>query len=237
MTHIVQRMHSWRRVPPVVAAILIINLNSAAAQQPADPSRPATPKIYAPGDVQTENSRVYIRVDKSGLGHLHGVVGVLKQGHVSLGATANAGVLEFDLASFVADVPYARKYLGVEGEVSASTQREVTENMLGPDVLNVKRYPAAQCRLDSILPASHAGPHGLTAYVVTGQFTLHDVTRPVKFEVEAEDHGPWIQLRGSFAFKQSSFGIKPMSKAFGMIAVADELTVVGDILIAAPPKP
>lgn len=187
--------------------------------------------------MQTENSRIYIRVDKSGLGHVHGVAGVLKQGHVSLGAAANAGELQFDLTSFLADVPYARKYLGVEGDVSESTQREVTENMLGPDVLDVKRFPTALCRIDSILPAAHPGPHGLTAYVVTGQFTLHDITHPLKFEVETENRGAWIRVLGSFKFKQSSYGIKPVSKAFGMVAVADELTVVGDVLIAATPNP
>lgn len=202
---------------------------SAASAQTAN-----TPQV--PGDVQIESSRVYIHVDKTGLGHEHGVVGMLKEGHIELGVDANAGWLVFDMPTFVADVPYARKYVGVAGETSASTQREVTQNMLGPDVLDVKKYPTAVFKVSSTVKAAEPSRSGLPVYQFVGQLTLHGVVRPVTFAAEVETRGRLHRIRGQFVMRQSQFGIPPLRKALGAIGVADDLVVHGDVLVVAAAK-
>jgi polyisoprenoid-binding protein YceI len=68
----------------------------------------------------------------------------------------------------------------------------------------------------------------LRGYQLEGQFTLHGVTRPLKVKAEAASAEGLVHLRCSFAVLQSQFGITPFSKAFGMVGVADRLTIYGD---------
>src|SRR5262245_19710066 len=72
-----------------------------------------TQTVYEPGDVYLPGSHVYVFVGKTGLGHEHGVVGRIKQGRISLNTTRDAGGLEFEMASFSADSPDARKFVGL----------------------------------------------------------------------------------------------------------------------------
>src|SRR5579859_6733718 len=55
-----------------------------------------------PGSVDLARSRVYVYVDKTGLGHEHGVEGKIKSGAIRLGARADAGSIDFDMTSFAA---------------------------------------------------------------------------------------------------------------------------------------
>ncbi len=176
---------------------------AGAAEVPAKP--------LAAGDVHVANSRVYIRVEKTGLGHVHGVVGMLSSGHIALDADQNAGQLVFDTTSFLADVAYARKYLGVEGETAADTQREVTANMLGPDVLDVKKFPTATFDVGSTRKTTQPSRQGLPVYEFVGEFTLHGVKRPLRFQAEVENRGEFLRIRGQFPLRQSEYGIKPLS--------------------------
>lgn len=102
-------------------------------------------------DVDLVTSRVYVLVDKTGLGHEHAVIGRLRSGHVHVGAAAQAGTLVFDMRSFQADTTPARKDLGLPGETDPDTQRQVNENMLGPAVLHVARHPTATLTIESAL--------------------------------------------------------------------------------------
>ena len=40
-------------------------------------------------------------------------------------------------------------------------------------------------------------------------------------------------MRGSFRIKQTDYGIRPYSKAFGAVSVADELRIFGEIWLGA----
>src|SRR4029078_9796145 len=73
---------------------------------------------------------------------------------------------------------------------------------------------------------------GKTKYKLTGDFSLHGISRPIQLVAESEEQNGWIRLRGSFYLIQSQFGITPFTKAFGAIGVADRLSVWGDIWIA-----
>ena len=190
------------------------------------------PKSFVAGDVYLPSSRVYALVGKTGLGHEHGVIGALSTGRLVLGASQDAGELVFDMTSFRADTDAARRFVRLEGATSESTQRQVTENMLGSAVLDVGRHPTARYRIDSALKMDAGAPEGVRRYRLEGQLILHNVSRPLTIVAEVEPKNGWNRVRGSFRLKQSDFGIKPFTKAFGAVGVADEMTVWGELWVA-----
>lgn len=191
----------------------------------------------APGAVDLASSRVYVFVAKARLGHDHAVMGSLRAGQVQLGAAEQAGQIVFDMQSFRADTPEARKTLGLDGETDESTRRQVDDNMLGPAVLDAANHPTATFDIRSALPAAQPAAPGKTAYDLVGSFTLHGVTQPLTVRAEAETIGPIVRLWGGFAIRQTDFRIKPFSKLGGIVGVADELKIYGDIRVATGARP
>lgn len=196
--------------------------SAAAAQPAAAPQGPA---------VNLKTSRVYVRVEKTGLGHVHGVVGNLKSGALTLGARSGAGQVVFDMTSFVADTDEARKYVGLEGQTDAGTQKKVNDNMLGASVLDVKAHPTATFDVDSALETGKRTTAGNPLYELKGRFTLHGTTPPLVVTAEAAPAAKGVRLRGKFKVLQTQFGITPYTAALGAVGVADELTIWGDLEI------
>jgi polyisoprenoid-binding protein YceI len=178
-----------------------------------------------------KSSRVYVLVDKTGFGHAHGVVGSLKSGSVTLGANAEAGQIVFDMETFVADTDEARKYVGLEGQTDAGTQKKVNENMLGQAVLDVNNFPTATFDIDSALKIDKKSAAGNPVYALKGQFTLHGAKRPLSIAAELITKGKSTRLRGKFKVQQTKYGMKPYTAALGTVGVADELTIWGDIYL------
>ncbi len=214
--------------PLSLFVLIAIVFAEIAASQDSASQKPT----FEPGDVQTQVSRVYVFVDKTGFGHQHGVEANLLASRLILGAEENAGTLVFDMTSFKADTARARQYVGLSGTTDESTKKQVTDNMLGSSVLNAKRFPTASFEVTSARPTGQTGSQGLPTYELTGQFTLHGVTRPLRILANVEQARGWLHLRGAFAIKQSDYGITPFSKAFGAIGVANELKIYGDLFIA-----
>lgn len=215
-----------RTILAVLAVALTTLLVTAGRAQP-----PA-----APVAVDVATSRVWTFVDKAGLvGHVHAVEGRLASGWIALGARERAGALEFDMRSFRADTPDARRALRLDGQIDASTQQQTNANMLGPEVLDVARHPTAGFEIQSALPAP-GRPGGPPAYDLVGTFTLKGVGRPLTVRAELEDRGSAFLLRGVFPIRQTAFGMKPYAKFGGVVGVADDLRIHGDVLIpkAAP---
>lgn len=217
----------------LVQAALLVGLLSvhplSLAQEAATATSPSKPK---PGEVETEHSRVYVFVDKTGLGHQHGVEARLVSGTLALGTTENAGRLVFDMKSFDADTDQARKYVGLSGSTDPGTRSAVNANMRGSAILDVTRYPTAAFDITSAAATGQQGPKGLPIYSLQGQFTLHGKTRPLAVNVEVEQVRGWLHVRGNFVIRQTDFGITPYSKAFGAIGVADPLRIFGDLFVA-----
>jgi polyisoprenoid-binding protein YceI len=187
-------------------------------------------------EVDTKASHVYVRVDPDGRGHAHGIVGQLTSGAITLGAKEKAGELVFDLTSFTADEPEARKYVGVEGKMSDSDRRSVTRTMLGSQVLDARQYPKATYTITTATPLDGqvAGQPG--RYRFEGRLNLHGSEQPVGFEAKAETSKPGgaLRLRGEFSLLQSDYHIKPYSAFFGRLKVKDELAIQGDLLLLLP---
>ncbi len=187
------------------------------------------------GDVELDTSRVYVRVGKVGLGHVHGASCKLKSGTLHLSqpdATGSYGKLVFDMTSFEADSDASRKYVGLEGTTDEATRKQVNENLLGKEVLDVEKYPTATFEAKRITKLDRLSKRGLPAYKFEGDFTLHGTTKPLEFAADVEVIKGWNHLRGGFAILQSDYGIKPYSKMLGAVGVADRLLIYGDLIVA-----
>ena len=210
-----------------IAMVLPLHVVAQDVAQPA-----AATTVYEPGDAFLPGCRVYAFVGKTGLGHEHGVVGQLQSGRLHLDAAQDAGQLVFDMRSFTADTDVARQYVGLSGATPADTRQEVRTNMLGTAVLDAARYPTAAFVVRTVAKLPQPSSKGLAQYQLDGDFTLHGVTRPIKVVAEAEEQKGWLHLRGGFTMLQTQFGITPFTKAFGVVGVADELKVYGDLWFA-----
>lgn len=189
----------------------------------------------SPGSIDVERSRVYVFVRKSGLGHEHAVEGRVKSGTIHLGQAKKSGALEFDMTSFDADTEAARKYLSLKGTTSDSVRQKVNDNMLGGSVLDVERFPTATFAIES---AQQVATKGKTPrYQLKGKFTLHGQTREVTITADTTSQAgdKVIRLQGQFDILQTEFGITPYKAALGAVGVADQLTIYGDLWIAAEP--
>jgi polyisoprenoid-binding protein YceI len=192
-------------------------------------------EVEEPGTyrVDAETSRIYVKVGSATrLGHPHGVEGRLKTGKIQLGS---GGELVFDMSSFKADTAEARKKVGLEGKkVSESDARKTNANMLAADVLDVEKFPTATYKIVAIKPVEeqNAGAPGL--YEVEGRFTLHGAEKPlkVKAKLERTDREGVLKLSGSFAIKQTDYGITPYSAVGGLVKVADALEITGELLLS-----
>jgi hypothetical protein len=189
--------------------------------------------VILPGQIDFRSSRVFMLVGKTGLGHEHGVEGCLKSGFLKLGAAADAGQIVFDMTTFQADTPVARRYVALAGMTDVDTQRQVNANMLGAEVLNVKRFPTATFKVNSSLPLRVQQPNAPPQYQLDGEFTLHGTTRKLSLVASATPTEGFLRIRGNFSILQSDYGIIPYSKVFGAVGVADRITIWGDLWVAA----
>ena len=168
----------------LVACIAVTRI--AYAQTPQSGEAQPPQKVWMPGEVHAGNTRIYVHVFKAGsLGHEHAVVGRVKEGVIHLGATQNAGHVVADLTSFVADVDYARKLLGLPGETDADTQKKVNANMLGKEVLDVLQFPTATGDITSARLLPQPSKNGLPQYLLEGELSLHGVTKKMSVVAEA----------------------------------------------------
>lgn len=213
-----------RRVRKCICALLAVTIVQYAIEGDAQQTTP--PKELK---VDLKTSRVYILVDKVRLGHAHGVEGNLKNGKLKLDAKSDAGQIVFDMATFAADTDKARKHVGLEGETDSETQEKVNENLRGPKVLDVKEFPTATFDIESSLATGKQSADKHPLYELKGRFTLHGTTLPLTVVAEARPAEKSTRLSGKFKVLQTDYGIKPYSAVLGAVAVADQLTIWGEI--------
>jgi polyisoprenoid-binding protein YceI len=108
-----------------------------------------------------------------------------------------------------------------EGEPAGDAPK-VQEKMVGPEVLDVARFPSITFRSTSVAGKEvRAGVYDLQ---VTGDLALHGATRtmvlPLRVEVAAET----LTASGKTVLRQTDFGMKPVSVG-GVVNVKNELGV------------
>lgn len=104
---------------------------------------------------------------------------------------------------------------------------EVQRVMLSDRVLDVQRHPTItfQSRQVSVVKQS-ADQMTLR---ITGDLTLHGVTRPLDVPVTVELTADGLRAHGKTTVQQSQFGIRPVTAGAGTVRVKDEVEVMFSI--------
>jgi polyisoprenoid-binding protein YceI len=105
---------------------------------------------------------------------------------------------------------------------SADDVPKVQATMLGAQVLDAQRYPKITFESTSI--AVKTQTTAILAAMVTGQLTLHNVTRSITVPVTVRREGNTLTATGRFPVKQTEYGIKPVSVG-GVVSVKDAVNV------------
>jgi polyisoprenoid-binding protein YceI len=167
-------------------------------------------------EIDREQSTVTVRVSKAGVfrafGDDHEVRAPLTSGSIDDGPQPNVRIV-FNAAQLRV----------VDPGLSPDDRQQVQSRMLGPDVLDVARFP--EIRFEST-DARRIDSDRLS---VNGALTLHGQTRTVVVTV-ARDRD---RYRGTATIKQTAFGIKPVAVAGGTVKVKDEVTIEFDIATRA----
>jgi polyisoprenoid-binding protein YceI len=113
----------------------------------------------------------------------------------------------------------------LDPKMAADKRAQVQARMVGPDVLDVSKYPTIEFKSASIQAAPSGG------WDVSGALTIHGTTQTIHLHVsEAAGH-----YRGSTTLKQTDFGIHPITIAGGAVKVKDEIRIDFDIATLAVP--
>jgi polyisoprenoid-binding protein YceI len=96
-------------------------------------------------------------------------------------------------------------------------RQEVQQTMESPRVLEIAKYPRIAFK-----SAAVKSVRADTAEI-TGDLTLRDNTRRVKVLVKVSKPGPRLEATGSCHFKQTDFGMKPVTAGGGTVRVKDEV--------------
>ena len=199
----------YRSAWVAIAAVLAIASNGSAA---------ATMYRVVP-----DKSPLRIEVGKGGAfgfvaGHTHEVEGRI-QGRVTADP-ADLTHTEIQLTIRTAELRVSGK-----GEPPDDVPK-VQERMAGPDVLDIARFPEIAFRSTAVAGGGQRESQGNAGVPVrvTGDLTLHGITKSVTATVNVRIDGTSLTATGAFNVKQTDFGIKPVSVA-GVVNVKDALTI------------
>lgn len=186
-------------------AALALTLPAIAQERPKAPPGKADPKLVEAGTykVDTGHTQVNWQVNHFGFSKYDGQFG---------GVT---GTLQLDPRN-----PSAAK-LSVTIPVSglSTTVQKLTEHLNSADFFDASKYPAAT------FTSTRIEPRGMTARI-TGNLTLHGVTRPVTLDTRFIGAGPGMMapnpvnvgFEATARLKRSDFGI-----SYGVPVVSDDV--------------
>jgi polyisoprenoid-binding protein YceI len=114
----------------------------------------------------------------------------------------------------------ARSLQVLDSEASENDRAEIQATMLGPKVLDSKKF--REIRFHS----TEVNRHSNDQWTVHGDVTLHGQTKPLQAEVKRKNGG----YRGSAQSRQKDFGITQVSVAGGSVKVKDEVRIEFEIV-------
>jgi polyisoprenoid-binding protein YceI len=173
--------------------------------------------------VDPQRCSLAVHVGKSGLfkfaGHEHEVTSTRCRGEVV------AAPEDLARSSVTLTFETAALQVSEKGEPSGDAPK-VQAAMV--KLLDIARFPEMRFVSTAVSGRSvDAYTHELQ---VTGDLTLHGVTRRITVPVRVVQQGDGLSASGRFSVKQSAFGMEPISVA-GVVKVKDELRI--DFEIAA----
>lgn len=169
--------------------------------------------------VDPARSTVRIHVGKAGLfkfaGHEHEVVAPAVIGEV----VADAEDLSRSKVSLSFEAA-ALKLTG-SGEPAADVPK-VQAKMVGPELLDVTRFPAIVFKSTAV--AGREAAKGVYELELTGELALHGVTRSVALPVRVEVSGDTLTASGRAVLRHTDYGLTPVSVA-GVVKVKNEIAI------------
>jgi polyisoprenoid-binding protein YceI len=181
-------------------------------------------------DGSTSNLRVH--VGKTGLGSFAGH----EHDAVTNGVSGEV-IADFDdLSRSSVEISVDAHSLKIaDRDESPEDVQKVQQTMLGPQVLDVARFPAIRFR-SRIVRGEMLQP-GVYAVALAGEFSLHGVTKPITAPVRLETQGNTLTVTGKLVVKQTDFGIQPISAGGGLVNVEDDVTITFQIVarLRTPP--
>jgi polyisoprenoid-binding protein YceI len=158
-------------------------------------------------------------------GHDHEVVVPAMQGRITLDRA--------NVDRSTVSVTFEATALKVTGKGEpAEDVPEVQRVMLSDQVLDVKHHPTItfQSRQVSVVKQSA----NQMTLGITGDLTLHGVTRPLAVPVTVQLGADGLRATGRATVQQSLFGIRPVTAGAGTVRVKDEVDVVLSITARRP---
>ncbi|MFI5118963.1 MAG: YceI family protein [Thermoanaerobaculia bacterium] len=161
-----------------------------------------------------------VHVFKSGLFSAFG------DNHVVKATVASGSVSDGDKPAVEVAVD-ARQMTVLDPELAPAKRADVQKRMLGPEVLDVVKFPEIRFRSTAVEAT------GEGRWRVEGLLELHGKKVPLSFEVT----GSKERFHGSATVSQRAFGIEPISVAGGTVKVRDDVKVDFEIATSSPAKP
>ena len=187
-----------------------------------------TSKTYS---VSSSDTMIYVLVKKAGLAsavaHDHAIQAKSVSGSMvwnSADPSATTVNISVDASSLAADSDSMRKLAGLPDSLDADQQAEIKDKLLASDQLAASKYPKITFKSNKVSGTA-------SALSVSGDFSLHGVTKPLTVTMAVTEDGGKIRAKGGFSVTQSNFGYEPFSAMFGALAVEDKAEVVLDIVL------
>jgi hypothetical protein len=178
-----------------------------------------TPASAEHRPLDTRQSTITVHVFKSGLFRAfadnHVIQAPIQEGFLDDGASPKVEIL----------VDSPRMHV-LDAGLSPQDREQMQTRMLGPEILDVTRFPQIWFRSTTV---QRVEPDG---WLVRGELTLHGQTHVVAVKAAVEGG----RYKGSASVKQTDFGISPISIAGGTVRVKDEMTIDFDMVAGPTPS-
>jgi hypothetical protein len=172
--------------------------------------------------IDAASSLVVIEVRRGGslarLGHDHVVASHDVRGYVAPGEGRSD--LYVRLESLVVDEPELRAEAGLDTQPTADDIAGTRRNMLNG--LRAAEHPFARV---SIARGAAAGPGDALSVTIT----LNGTTRTLQVPVQLDVRDDAVSVAGRLSFRQTDFGIEPLSVLGGALQVQDAVNLRFDI--------
>lgn len=199
--------------------------STAAAASLAWTAAVLPPTAYS---IDPDASTVRIHVGKTGLfsfaGHTHEVAAPVADGRIELDHD--------DPARTSVRVVFDASALRVTGKGEPEEDvPEVQRTMESERVLGVSKFPRITFESRGVKILERDGDR-LRARV-TGDLTLHGVTRPETADVTVTMAGDRLTAKGTLTVRQTNYGIEPVTAGAGTVRVKDEVEIAFTLVAAA----
>ncbi len=168
-------------------------------------------------------SLIQIHLDTAGalgfVGHAHLIQTPLQQGTL-IYAAQDPGKSSVELAV------NAKALQVIDPKMSAKDRAKIQATMESDRVLDVQHYP--QIKFKSL----RIEPMGADHLRVIGNLTIRGQTHSVVVEAGLQQAGSLLKAEGQSRFKQTTFGIQPVTAGLGTVRVRDEMTISFQVFAA-----